>query len=586
MPKNNLTLIPISTTNDPSLFMIIFYCSLFLICSALEHWLLFPALPRGTFLCGSEIAMELMAVVALARADVKKDKTLIGLFALLAAADFAYYVHYYLFLGETNSLSAIVFTSLPYTAVFVIGAFSFMPMILARTKTIDGALAIAVSCPLILWVLAPQLAETFKNEGFSVFFVSRILNSLASLILGYGSVLTMIRSRSQHWSYFASGCLFLALANWALSAEVLYGKTIEFDFYEYFWAFGVAIISFRVTKSKGRVESLESDTSVSLMSEFRIALLSVVAIVLFVLCLYSDTGFARELSLGIAIASLMAIFLSEVFVGHLEQFGRQVGTLISTIDPSTADIPLQEKSLPVEIRTLYENVFAERLLESQDRQKDREKFCEVASQVAHDIRSPVAALRAISEGLSQEDSLKKLIQKVSSRLTDTAEDLLRFRRGIQSHEHNMISIRDLIVVLKEFLQEKSMEYRDLKFLKIEFVNQTTEHDASHSLRIDQNQLLRVLSNLINNSIDSMRGQGDVTLTLKTRGGVWFVIDIRDTGAGFSNQTKKKSNSNGLGLSQARSLMKRCSGFLEISNHPDCGALVSAVVPLLKYENIS
>jgi signal transduction histidine kinase len=106
------------------------------------------------------------------------------------------------------------------------------------------------------------------------------------------------------------------------------------------------------------------------------------------------------------------------------------------------------------------------------------------------------------------------------------------------------------------------------------------------------ELNQVWTNLIDNAVDAMDGQG--TLTLRTRAeGDWVIVEIADTGGGMPPEvvarafepfftTKDVGRGTGLGLDIARRIVvERHGGLIDIDSpaHEDKGTLMRVSLPL-------
>ena len=102
------------------------------------------------------------------------------------------------------------------------------------------------------------------------------------------------------------------------------------------------------------------------------------------------------------------------------------------------------------------------------------------------------------------------------------------------------------------------------------------------------RLQQVIVNLLSNAADAMEGRaGDIELAARA-GGDAVVLTVRDHGAGVAAAiadrifdpfftTKTVGSGLGLGLSISYNIMKDFGGDLRVTNHPDGGAVFSAVL---------
>lgn len=131
----------------------------------------------------------------------------------------------------------------------------------------------------------------------------------------------------------------------------------------------------------------------------------------------------------------------------------------------------------------------------------------MATQVAHDIRSPLSALEMIIQDISQIPEEKRIITRNAiGRIRDIANNLLRQRK---KNQHNQITISACLLtsVIDSLISEKRMQFRSELNTTIEF----TPSVESYGLfaKINLHEFKRVLSNLINNAVEATNYQGHV-----------------------------------------------------------------------------
>lgn len=218
--------------------------------------------------------------------------------------------------------------------------------------------------------------------------------------------------------------------------------------------------------------------------------------------------------------------------------------------------------------------------------KDAE-IAKLATQVAHDIRSPVMALSAATATLpdSAHDQ-RDLIQNSINRINQIANDLLsKYKKPvveIQPQANNtFLSIFDLLIT------EKRAQYAQLD---IHFKT-NIEKSIILPVQIPVEDLTRVFSNLLNNAIDSLpqlKGEVSIDVHADTKN---ITVKIQDNGKGIApeilNQlgsrgtTFNKSEGTGLGLAHAKEFVESHQGDFEIKSIVGTG---TAVIIRLQNQN--
>lgn len=209
----------------------------------------------------------------------------------------------------------------------------------------------------------------------------------------------------------------------------------------------------------------------------------------------------------------------------------------------------------------------------------------LATQVAHDIRSPLTAIKVATDfslnDLKPEAS--KLLLDASHRLNKIANELLhKFRNGTEGEPEKEIG-SDLIATLKNLTQE----YQGL-FEKICFEFSSSEKQR-HVL-VPQFLIERTVSNLINNSVEALLTEQTQNPKIEIRFSEDednYLLSIQDNGPGIPEEISKKlfqrgvtygkKNGNGLGLFQVMEFATSVSGAVSYKNLKP-GSLFSISIP--------
>ena len=218
---------------------------------------------------------------------------------------------------------------------------------------------------------------------------------------------------------------------------------------------------------------------------------------------------------------------------------------------------------------------------------------EIAKQVAHDIRSPLAALRMTIESLqSLNENTRRTIQSAFERINDIANDLMnrwpavsRTSVAEESSERQVELLNDLV---ESIVSEKRIQYRELSGIALELRTDRNAHALfSH---ISGHRLKRALSNIIDNSYEAISQQGKIIISI-TLEGVHTRISVKDTGKGIpadilpklmqKGGTFGKEKGNGLGLYDAAKTIESWGGRISLKSQAGQGAEVVITLPLAK-----
>ena len=220
----------------------------------------------------------------------------------------------------------------------------------------------------------------------------------------------------------------------------------------------------------------------------------------------------------------------------------------------------------------------------------------MASQIAHDIRSPLAALRSVSplfKNLPEEDRI--ILRSAVDRIHDIAQELVN-----PTGENSQAQILDLPgtspfnevmhlpSLVESVLTEKRLQYRTR--LGIEMGSLMNSDHYGVFITFNRSEFKRILSNLINNAVEALGDKGKVELDLTVLGNQ-ISLSLSDNGKGIPSEiianlgqrgfTYGKEGGSGLGLFHAQSLLSQQGGNLTIQSEVGRGTTVSLHLPMAK-----
>ncbi|MBI3566377.1 MAG: hypothetical protein HY079_14370 [Elusimicrobia bacterium] len=225
------------------------------------------------------------------------------------------------------------------------------------------------------------------------------------------------------------------------------------------------------------------------------------------------------------------------------------------------------------------------LAENKEKLAKEEGAAALAARVAHDIRSPLAVLDVVEK---DPESGRALLRPAIRRIRDIANTLVaRKQAGAELHSgpseptvEPLASLADLI------LSEKRLEHRKEDGIAIEA---DFAVDARGLFaRVEPSALMRDLSNLVTNAVESVGTRGRVVVALREEDGR-AVLTVEDDGPGISSEilsrmgekgfTHGKPGGQGLGVHHARADAQAWGGALKIESAPGRGTRVHLRLPL-------
>jgi signal transduction histidine kinase len=227
------------------------------------------------------------------------------------------------------------------------------------------------------------------------------------------------------------------------------------------------------------------------------------------------------------------------------------------------------------------------IVEAESRKMEAQ-LSKLAIQIAHDIRSPIAALQNIILVLKELPVEQlNLISSVSKRIEDIANSILKNAK--QLAKEPKLEECELTSLLSNLCQEKQVEYQQFDGIEISYTNRAK--DLPIYACVNENKMSRVLSNIINNAYDAIEDTGVINVSLDCTKDTGIEISIADTGNGISNEMlskllkdKVKSNKaggSGIGLLTAREAIESWHGKISIKTELEKGTTVLINIPLAK-----
>lgn len=269
-----------------------------------------------------------------------------------------------------------------------------------------------------------------------------------------------------------------------------------------------------------------------------------------------------------------------LFTDYGAYFGSAAEMLILSLGLAARISLLKEEKLESELHALE----AERKLEDSRRELEGQlAISSLAAQVAHDIRSPLAALGAAAKGLSLPTDQRALVGGAVTRIQGIADDLLRRYRGPEAEAKTKPEVCALAGLIEQVIAEKRLQHKEKTGVKIEFAGSSEGIKAL----LDPKELQRLISNLVNNSVEAFDGPGMVSVGLSALDGR-VLIEVKDNGKGIppeilaklgqKGETHGKTGGTGLGLYHARTTVEAWGGNFKIVSEPGKGTVVLIELP--------
>jgi len=306
------------------------------------------------------------------------------------------------------------------------------------------------------------------------------------------------------------------------------------------------------------------------------------------------TGAQRDEILDLmAIAGLAGLVVALFLGGRLTKASRAISSAVQGVNENGVYVapPL---TLPVELRELSDELAAthERLAQARTRERALEASRrELVAWVSHDLRTPLAGLRAMAEALEDQvvidprevSQYHSQIRREVDRLTLMIDDLFELSRihaGALRLSKRMVGLEDLVAEVVASAEPVARH---------KGVRLTGAAVRGMPVFVDSAEMGRALRNLVTNAIRHTPPDGGVDVLAEVQGGM-ACVSVSDACGGIppadlprvfdvafrgeSARTPGPQEGAGLGLSIARGIVEAHSGQIAVRNAgPGCQFLI-------------
>jgi two-component system NtrC family sensor kinase len=207
---------------------------------------------------------------------------------------------------------------------------------------------------------------------------------------------------------------------------------------------------------------------------------------------------------------------------------------------------------------------------------------EVAAELAHEIRNPLAGIQMAFNNLRREiddlDQLERLdlINAELKRMARLLNDMLDQSR----HSPEVATAFDLKILIRDLVA--LTRYQIAESIRLEI-------DAPYPLpvHLPESGIRQALLNLILNAADALEGNPGIICIKARTDRQGLRIDVQDNGLGFSKDMLEhgirpfrtnRQRGTGLGLAMVQRFVKDVGGTISLTNQPAHGACVSLLLP--------
>lgn len=294
--------------------------------------------------------------------------------------------------------------------------------------------------------------------------------------------------------------------------------------------------------------------------------------------------------LGQDIEQLVGSSLSSVFPGidmlgvHASRRELTIRTPVGKRILGLSVTPMAVGSRRDPVLLVFQDLTELRRLEQELHRADRlAALGQMAAQLAHEIRNPLAAMRGSAQLLTEEtagnevaERLGRILIRESDRLARLVDEVLRFARPANPRHQHL----DLSVLVEEVLH---MLHSDPLAEGILLAAEGEGVEAD----VDPDQLRQVLLNLVRNALQAAGRGGQVRVLVGQEAGS-AVLEVRDSGPPipeailsrfFEPFFTTRQGGTGLGLATAHAIVSAHRGSLSVASTAEAGTIFTIRIPL-------
>ena len=217
--------------------------------------------------------------------------------------------------------------------------------------------------------------------------------------------------------------------------------------------------------------------------------------------------------------------------------------------------------------------------------------------VAHDLKSPLAAIKNFVEFMSFEEEKLSGDQKESlesiSKISDDGIKFIEDLLNLQTLEEKLQKIKIEEIDINNLIKELLWSFKSLTEKKnTNIIFETVEENLI--IRSDKNYLKQIFSNLISNAIKYSPFNETVKIKVEEKGKN-LEFSVEDNGQGFSEEDKKNvflkfqklsaqptggESSSGFGLAISKTLTEKLNGSIKLESEVFKGSKFIVSLPLL------
>lgn len=314
--------------------------------------------------------------------------------------------------------------------------------------------------------------------------------------------------------------------------------------------------------------------------------------------LENDDFLSKELNEFLELISYAYLFILLMAVGIAFLLSKYITKSLKTISDKIKTTRLEKRNEKINIEATSEeistlvNSYNSMIDELEDsavqlaRNEREQAWREMAKQVAHEIKNPLTPMRLTVQNFQRkfnpndeniykkvDEYSKTLIQQIDI-MSSIASAFSNFAK-MPAQQKETLNVVEIVKLALDIFNEDYIEFK-------------AEEDEIIA-KMDRTQLIRVVTNLVKNSIQSIpenKNNPKVIVEVKSAN-KHIQIQVIDNGKGISedNKTKvfepkftTKTSGTGLGLAMVKNIVETYNGTITLTSKKDKGTIFTVTIP--------
>ena len=289
------------------------------------------------------------------------------------------------------------------------------------------------------------------------------------------------------------------------------------------------------------------------------------------------------------VAFAVAYFLSSFITKSLKTISDKLGE--TSLKQKNEKILLEASSKEINLLINAYNAMVDELEESAQKlaQSEREEaWQEMAKQVAHEIKNPLTPMRLTVQSFQRKFDAND--PNLKQKINDYSETLIQQIDTMNSVASAFSNFASMPAQQNELLNVVDVVELTLDIFNEEYIYFDAE-DAEIISKIDRTQLIRIITNLVKNAIQSIPGHQEnkaVFVSIKKELNT-VLITVTDNGIGIASEDfnrifepkfTTKSSGMGLGLGIIKNIIENYNGTITLESHKGKGTTFVVSLPII------